>query len=106
MDNPNKYKSQLNVRDIFNTDATNPIAFEHWKCEIKENQVEVLEYNTVCVGPSSHVLGKCSEALENMLPSHHFYPAVDQEGIALPTIIKHYYTLFGTKKLADALAEV
>ena len=88
-------------------DPQNPVQFELWKLEIKEQRVRAQEYTNFRAGLFNLVLGQCTEALEDRLSSHQDFPAAQQDGIALLTIIKTLLHSFEERrKLADALSDV
>ena len=88
-------------------DATDPLAVEIWKLEIKEHRDKIMQYANFRAGLYNVVLGQSTEALEDRLKSHPDFPGVANDGIGLLLIIKRLtYTFEERRKLADALSDV
>ena len=88
-------------------DATDPLAVEIWKLEIKEHREKIMQYANFWAGLYNIILGQSTEALEDRLKSHPNFPGVANDGIGLLLIIKWLtYTFEEHRKLADALSDV
>ena len=88
-------------------DPNDQLAFEKWKIAIKVYTEKSMAYSDFLAGLFNVVLGQCTDGLQNRLKSHPDYPAAQQDGIALLTIIKLItYTFEERRDLWDAVSDV